>query len=64
MIPNELRELFDEFLVEAREHLENLENKLLELEKDPDNPELLNAAFRSMHTLKGGAGIPWTNCNS
>jgi two-component system chemotaxis sensor kinase CheA len=57
MIPNELRELFDEFLVEAREHLENLENKLLELEKDPDNPELLNAAFRSMHTLKGGAGF-------
>ncbi len=57
MIPEELREIFEEFVVEAREHLENLENKLLEIEKDPDNPELLNAAFRSMHTLKGGAGF-------
>lgn len=57
MIPDELREIFDEFLVEANEHIENLESKLLELEKDPNNEELINAAFRSMHTLKGGAGF-------
>lgn len=57
MIPDELREIFDEFSVEANEHLEILESKLLELEKDPSNEELINAAFRSMHTLKGGAGF-------
>lgn len=57
MIPDELREIFDEFVVEASEHLENLESALLTLEKDPENQELINSAFRSMHTLKGGAGF-------
>lgn len=57
MIPDELREIFDEFVVEAQEHLESLESKLLDLERDPENQELINAAFRSMHTLKGGAGF-------
>lgn len=57
MIPDELREIFDEFVIEAREHLESLESRLLELEKDPENQDLINAAFRSMHTLKGGAGF-------
>lgn len=57
MIPDELREIFEEFIVEANEHLESLEAKLLELEKDPENQDLINAAFRSMHTLKGGAGF-------
>ncbi len=57
MIPDELREIFEEFLIEASEHLENLESKLLALEKDPSNEELINSAFRSMHTLKGGAGF-------
>lgn len=57
MIPSELKEIFDEFVVEANEHLESLESKLLDLERDPENPELINAAFRSMHTLKGGVGF-------
>ncbi len=57
MIPDEMKEIFEEFVVEAREQLENLENDMLELEKDPENEELLNRAFRSMHTLKGGAGF-------
>ncbi len=57
MIPEEMKEIFEEFVVEAREQLENLENDMLELEKDPENEELLNRAFRSMHTLKGGAGF-------
>jgi two-component system chemotaxis sensor kinase CheA len=57
MIPDELREIFDEFVVEASEHLENLESALLKLEKEPENQEIINSAFRSMHTLKGGAGF-------
>jgi len=57
MIPEDMREIFEEFLIEAKEHLENLENTLLQLEKDPENQELINSAFRSMHTLKGGAGF-------
>lgn len=57
MIPEEMREIFEEFLVEAKENLEKLENDLLELEKDPNNEDLLNSSFRSMHTIKGGAGF-------
>jgi two-component system chemotaxis sensor kinase CheA len=57
MIPDEMREIFEEYVVEAKEHLENLEQKLLELEKNPRDKELINSAFRSMHTIKGGAGF-------
>ncbi len=57
MIPDEMREIFEEFLVEARENLEKLETDLLELEKDPTNQDILNSAFRVMHTIKGGAGF-------
>ena len=57
MIPEEMKEIFEEFLVEAKENLEKLETDLLELEKDPTNQEILNSAFRTMHTIKGGAGF-------
>ena len=57
MIPEEMREIFEEYVIEVKEHLENLEQKLLELEKNPEDMELINAAFRSMHTIKGGAGF-------
>ncbi|MGC9006609.1 MAG: chemotaxis protein CheA [Sulfurihydrogenibium sp.] len=57
MIPDEIREIFNEFVIEASEHLDNLESVLLELERDPENNDLINSAFRSMHTLKGGAGF-------
>ena len=57
MINDDMREIFNEFLVEAEENLQKVEENLLELEKDPHNEELLNATFRAMHTLKGGAGF-------
>ncbi len=57
MIPDEMREIFEEYVIEAKEHLENLEQKLLELEKNPEDQELINSAFRSMHTVKGGASF-------
>lgn len=41
------------FRVEAEELLAELEASLLALEKDPTEPELLNRAFRALHTLKG-----------
>src|SRR5690606_38482168 len=44
-------------LVESRELLEQMEYDLLRLESEPDDPELLNALFRSVHTVKGAAGI-------
>ncbi len=50
-------EIFADFIVEAREHLETIEPNLLELEKSPDNLDLLNEIFRPMHSLKGASGF-------
>ena len=50
-------ELFSDFIVEAKEHLETIEPNLLELEKNPANLGLLNEIFRPMHSLKGASGF-------
>lgn len=50
-------EIVQDFLVEAGEILERLGEQLVELEQMPDDGDLLNAVFRSFHTIKGGAGF-------
>ena len=50
-------EILQDFLVEAGEILEQLNEQLLELEQTPDDYDLLNAVFRGFHTIKGGAGF-------
>ncbi|CUU10448.1 two-component system, chemotaxis family, sensor kinase CheA [Candidatus Kryptobacter tengchongensis] len=50
---NEMREIIESFIVEAKEILERLDHDLIELEKRPDDAELLNAIFRHVHTIKG-----------
>jgi len=45
------------FITEAEEHLATLEIALLELETSPDDSEHTASAFRSMHTIKGAAGM-------
>ena len=50
-------EIFADFIVEAKEHLETIEPNLLELEKAPGNLGLLNDIFRPMHSLKGASGF-------
>lgn len=54
---NQDPELVGDFILEAREHLQTVESGLLVLEKEPSNPETLNAVFRSFHTIKGLAGF-------
>ena len=41
------------FITEAQEHLEALNQSMVDLEKDPGNPDVLTEIFRSAHTLKG-----------
>ncbi|MDA8233823.1 MAG: chemotaxis protein CheA [Clostridia bacterium] len=41
------------FLVEAKEHLQNLNDKVLALENNPDDKAIIDEIFRSAHTLKG-----------
>ncbi|MCP4414849.1 MAG: chemotaxis protein CheA [Gammaproteobacteria bacterium] len=50
-------ELLEDFLIEAGEILEALSEQLVELENNPNDPDLLNAIFRGFHTIKGGAGF-------
>ncbi len=49
--------LLDDFISEARELVESISEGLLELEKTPDDADVLNGLFRAMHTLKGASGI-------
>lgn len=49
----ELDQYLDMFLDEAKDNLENLNQKLLDLENDPENKEIVNEIFRIAHTLKG-----------
>lgn len=50
-------DILQDFLIEAGEILELLSEQLVELERSPDDSELLNAIFRGFHTVKGGAGF-------
>lgn len=50
-------EILADFLVEAGEILELLQEQLVDLENNPEDADLLNAIFRGYHTVKGGAGF-------
>lgn len=50
-------DILQDFLIEAGEILEQLSEQLVELEKQPDDKDLLNAIFRGFHTVKGGSGF-------
>ena len=46
-----------EFAEESSELLEQLEQDLMALEKNPNDSDLLNSIFRALHTIKGNAGF-------
>lgn len=50
-------EILQEFLVEAGELYDLLNDQLADLKSEPEDAELLNAIFRAFHTIKGGAGF-------
>ncbi|KZE87049.1 chemotaxis protein CheA [Chromobacterium subtsugae] len=60
-----MEELLGDFLMESTDLLSDVDNKLVELEKRPEDKALLNDIFRGFHTIKGGAGflnvIPMVN---
>lgn len=57
----ELQEILEEFVTEAEEGLEELEQNLISLESLSENgetdSETIDIIFRTLHTLKGGAGF-------
>jgi len=52
-----MEDLLQDFLVEASDLLSGVDNKLVDLEKTPNDKGLLNDIFRGFHTIKGGAGF-------
>jgi two-component system chemotaxis sensor kinase CheA len=50
-------DLLDQFVIESRECLEAIGQRLLDVERNPNDDALLNDLFRSVHTLKGNCGL-------
>lgn len=50
-------EILQDFLVEASEILEQLNEQLVDLEQTPEDSDLLNSIFRGFHTIKGGGSF-------
>lgn len=46
----------DTFFEECEELLEALVEGLASMEESPDDMEIINAVFRAVHSIKGGAG--------
>ncbi|QPA32070.1 chemotaxis protein CheA [Thermaerobacillus caldiproteolyticus] len=49
----DMSQYLEVFVDESKEHLQTINEQLLELEKSPDDISIVNEIFRSAHTLKG-----------
>ncbi|MFD1505504.1 chemotaxis protein CheA [Georgenia yuyongxinii] len=56
-VDDEMAEIIDEFLVESKENLDQLDRDLVTLETTPGSRDLLNSIFRTLHTIKGTSGF-------
>ncbi|WP_246702708.1 chemotaxis protein CheA [Starkeya sp. ORNL1] len=52
-----MNEFMEQFLIEARELVEQANTDLLAMEERPGDADAIDGAFRAFHTLKGAAGI-------
>lgn len=52
-----MEEIIQDFLMDATEMLDELDQSFVELEDSPKDMDLLNKVFRAMHTIKGSAGF-------
>ena len=54
---DDMQEIMEDFLIEAFEMVEQLDQDLVELESNPEDLELLNRIFRVAHTIKGSSSF-------
>ncbi|RDU52798.1 hybrid sensor histidine kinase/response regulator [Helicobacter sp. MIT 00-7814] len=54
---DDMQEIMEDFLIEAFEMVEQLDQDLVELENNPEDLELLNRIFRVAHTIKGSSSF-------
>jgi two-component system chemotaxis sensor kinase CheA len=50
-------DILDEFIIEAREILDQLDINFVHLEENPEDKKLISNIFRAIHTLKGSSGF-------
>lgn len=56
-LDDDMKEIFESFLVESQELLDALTPDLMQLETSSDDMELMNRIFRGFHTIKGTSGF-------
>ncbi|MCA9179538.1 MAG: chemotaxis protein CheA [Planctomycetales bacterium] len=54
---SELDETIRDFIIECTENLEQMDADIVALEQDPSSAPLIRSVFRTIHTVKGGAGF-------
>ena len=54
---DDMKEIMEDFLVEAFELVEQIDHDLIELESNPEDLDLLNRIFRVAHTVKGSSSF-------
>ncbi|QSJ15116.1 response regulator [Nostoc sp. UHCC 0702] len=57
MLPEQQQRILGYFIEEARDHLNTIEQGLLNLESTLNDPEMVNEVFRAAHSIKGGAAM-------
>lgn len=57
MQPEQQQRIMGYFIEEAKDHLNTLEQGLLNLQSTIDDPEMVNEVFRAAHSVKGGAAM-------
>ncbi len=57
MLPEDQKRILGYFIEEAKDHLNTIEQGLLNLAATVDDPEMMNEVFRAAHSVKGGAAM-------
>jgi len=57
MLPEQQQRILGYFIEEARDHLNTIEQGLLNLESTLNDPEMISEVFRAAHSIKGGAAM-------
>ncbi|MBW4558996.1 MAG: response regulator [Trichormus sp. ATA11-4-KO1] len=57
MLPEQQQRILGYFIEEARDHLNTIEQGLLNLQGTLNDPEMVNEVFRAAHSIKGGAAM-------
>jgi len=57
MLPEQQQRILGYFIEEAKDHLNTIEQGLLNLQSTLNDPEMVNEVFRAAHSIKGGAAM-------